>query len=58
MDNATPRYVVIQDGPSFHPTQGYRRRWAICDTVTDLVVDGGFFSKDAAEDYLNKEYTR
>jgi len=58
MTKDSPRYVVIPDGPSFHPVKGFRRRWAICDTVTDLVVEGGFFSKDAAEDYLNKEYTR
>jgi len=46
------RYIVVPQGNTFS------RRWAILDTHTGFVVEGGFSSRNAAEDYINLEYAR
>ncbi len=45
------QYIVVPQGNTFS------RRWAILDTRTGFVVEGGFSSRAAAEDYINLEYT-
>ena len=45
------QYIVVPQGNTFS------RRWAILDTHTGFVVEGGFSSRAAAEDYINLEYT-
>ena len=38
-------------------TQGRRWSWDIVNTATGTIVEGGFFSREAAEDYIGREYT-
>ncbi len=48
MTNTT--YIVVPQGNSFS------RRWAIINTTTGFVEESGFSSRQAAWDYIWKEY--
>ena len=43
------QYIVVKDREC---------GWSILNLRTNTVVEGGFSSRQAAEDYLNLEYTR
>lgn len=46
-----PTYVV-------RPCPWSTRGWAIFNTVTKKFEEGGFFSKDRAQDYIYREYAK
>jgi uncharacterized protein YbdZ (MbtH family) len=51
MEKMMNQYIVVPQGNTFS------RRWAILDTHTGFIVEGGFSSRHAAQDYIAKEYT-
>ncbi len=49
MKNTNAKYVV-------RPCPYSRKGWAIVNRLTGEVMEGGFFSKDRAQEYIWKEY--
>ena len=49
MKNTNDKYVV-------RPCPYSRKGWAIVNRLTGEVMEGGFFSKDGAQEYIWKEY--
>jgi len=50
MTKTTDTYVV-------RPCPYSRKGWAIVNRLTGEVMEGGFFSKDRAQEYIWKEYS-
>jgi hypothetical protein len=57
--NNQPRFIVIPQAAGLVGnviTFGDRTSWAIVDAHTRQVVEGGFSSRHAAEEYMWEEY--
>jgi hypothetical protein len=57
--NTQPTFIVIPEAAGLSGnviTFGVRPTWAIVDTCTREVVEGGFSSRHAAEEYIREEY--